>query len=1290
MSLTAENLKSVERSTRLSVFLCYSRSDIEFVSALDAQLKASGIDVALDLRFQITPDYRRELFETILSTDTIIFVISPESVKSQHCGEELKYAIDHNKRLLAIMHKDGFDSSLLAPALKNPEWVFMRSISDLNERLPSLLSAIRTDFDLMQLHTRLLVRADEWEKSGFDRHFLLRGTLLESAQDWLPQASANVEQLPNPTELQTNYILASQRGRSAFVRRAAIGAVLIAAVVIFIGIIALIQAKQKDWANLAKEEAIRGRELALQNEQNAIQGREEEVKKREKAQEQERIALAEKTAALERERTALLAKAQAEIEKKKADYKAEVEQQRAEHEKLVRKANRTVLVGERLVESDPTRAVAFGVASKSFSPEWSAQTMVRRAALNLPAFQDLRVEDRKVRNGPELLPSNFVGLHAMHFAHNGNILLVHHLDGTVTLWNLQTGERSGRISRSKSKIVRVTIKNTFPTSVFVLFDDGTLERHRLLYNGTPNIQDTFSRNYIDLLSTPGGQEIVLLQRNGEIERLTGNNTPSTGLPPLKTGFESCALAGTGKYLACISAAGEVTKYDLSTGVETTLAQKVVSNTADVRDQELPRQLTIQIVDTANALVVGDVSKYSTHVEIFDVTTGVSIWRRSADSQYVRFAIDPGGGKLAVLSGGSIEQFQLNRDQQLIVTEYGKWNINPIQQDVGEAQAISYGPHGKYLLTASAPILTSVGPPPGTVKLWYSNPIDDSRAGDPYRGKLIGQQSKAVLNVAFDDLGRRIATFSTDGHVRIWDIFPEQSISTAAKARDYFAGFYHTPMATRYFLAAEFKSPEESISTIATLFKVRLDSNELKKLNDALDAQESTDSILNKLVDYVPSSIALQSRNRIKEVSDFYFRVPEGFNSQTNEYDPLAGNPPLQELTEDIVNRGLRDSSEILTRYLQAIEKDFLLLSGIQSTSLRQRLESRDSRVRATAWVILALSGDLNNLEVLRSQASNESAPDARQVAAWAAEFLRETGRDLRLSGETASKPKKQWQLLAVPKQVLDDFRFQQLLTIPADEKLARILFDRMRNTQAPPVSLLVAANRLSPTKGIDRDLNFVIMLRDLKAYDTALTWCSPLLGKADSNSRDSGQAENTYGHILYLKGQLEEAIPYYQKAIAAGRADGWPERNWADVLRALGREKEAKEKYQLALQRVLSLVEDARRRMRPDKFDELYEDLKPEIAGFYNALAWHVVTSTEVTTADLKSALESSMRASELANYKDHYILDTLAHAHAALKEYGKAVEIERRAIRLLSPSETQTRAHYEERVQVWSKQMNP
>src|SRR6185295_1985659 len=155
---------AARHSRKPSVFICYSRSDVDFVSALDTGLRDAALDVKLDLRFQIGPDYRRELYQNILAADTFLFIISPESVESERCRDEIMYAVDHNKRILAVMHRDGFDKTQLPSAVDRPEWVFLRSLDDLVARLSVLIAAINTDFDLMQTHTRLLVRADEWEK----------------------------------------------------------------------------------------------------------------------------------------------------------------------------------------------------------------------------------------------------------------------------------------------------------------------------------------------------------------------------------------------------------------------------------------------------------------------------------------------------------------------------------------------------------------------------------------------------------------------------------------------------------------------------------------------------------------------------------------------------------------------------------------------------------------------------------------------------------------------------------------------------------------------------------------------------------------------------------------------------------------------------------------------------------------------------------------------------------------------------------------------------------------------
>ncbi|MCA1995403.1 MAG: NACHT domain-containing protein, partial [Coleofasciculus sp. S288] len=68
-----------------------------------------------------------------------------------------------------------------------------------------------TDLSHVRMHTRLLVRAREWESKECDSSFLLRGSDLEEAEQWLKQSSS---QTPQPTALHQEYINASRKAET--------------------------------------------------------------------------------------------------------------------------------------------------------------------------------------------------------------------------------------------------------------------------------------------------------------------------------------------------------------------------------------------------------------------------------------------------------------------------------------------------------------------------------------------------------------------------------------------------------------------------------------------------------------------------------------------------------------------------------------------------------------------------------------------------------------------------------------------------------------------------------------------------------------------------------------------------------------------------------------------------------------------------------------------------------------------------------------------------------------------
>jgi predicted oxidoreductase (fatty acid repression mutant protein) len=189
------------------VFISYSRVDEVFARKLCGAIEAHGREAWIDWQdIKPTAEWWREIERGIEGANTFVFVLSPDSVASKVCRDEIDHAMRHNKRLVAIVYRDGFelDRTVAAHgALGKLQWLFCRDSDSFEQALQHLIAAVEMDLIYVQEHTRLLQRALEWDGTGRSDSKLLRGDDLVAAERWL-QVSAQKE--PLPTEQQQNYI----------------------------------------------------------------------------------------------------------------------------------------------------------------------------------------------------------------------------------------------------------------------------------------------------------------------------------------------------------------------------------------------------------------------------------------------------------------------------------------------------------------------------------------------------------------------------------------------------------------------------------------------------------------------------------------------------------------------------------------------------------------------------------------------------------------------------------------------------------------------------------------------------------------------------------------------------------------------------------------------------------------------------------------------------------------------------------------------------------------------------
>jgi WD40 repeat protein len=183
------------------------------VDRLASGLRERGKDVWVDVEgvrdAEVFPEALRRAIE---SSDAFAFVISPDAVKSSFCAEEVEHAASLNKRIIPLALRPVPDSEI-PEEVRFRNWIPAGEDGQFDVAVERLVKALDTDLEWERQHSRLTVRALEWDRSGRDRSFLLRGADLRSAEAWL---AAGADKDPGPTALESEYVLA---GRSAATRR---------------------------------------------------------------------------------------------------------------------------------------------------------------------------------------------------------------------------------------------------------------------------------------------------------------------------------------------------------------------------------------------------------------------------------------------------------------------------------------------------------------------------------------------------------------------------------------------------------------------------------------------------------------------------------------------------------------------------------------------------------------------------------------------------------------------------------------------------------------------------------------------------------------------------------------------------------------------------------------------------------------------------------------------------------------------------------------------------------------
>jgi len=194
----------------LDVFISYSRADSDFARTLNDALQLQGKTTWFDQESIATgTDFQQEINRGIACCDNFLFILSPRSLNSPYCRDEVAYAAQHHKRMIPVLAQP-IQVADLPPEIATIQWIdFSQAEGDFYNSFTQLIRTLDTDRDHVHNHTKWSQRAIEWEHKNRSEDLLLRGTELAIANSWLRNAEESRKQ-PLLTSLQKDFICTSE------------------------------------------------------------------------------------------------------------------------------------------------------------------------------------------------------------------------------------------------------------------------------------------------------------------------------------------------------------------------------------------------------------------------------------------------------------------------------------------------------------------------------------------------------------------------------------------------------------------------------------------------------------------------------------------------------------------------------------------------------------------------------------------------------------------------------------------------------------------------------------------------------------------------------------------------------------------------------------------------------------------------------------------------------------------------------------------------------------------------
>jgi len=212
--------ESIKNANNLmtQVFLCHAELDTVVTEKIRRTLMREGFTVWTNRTdIKTGTEFQETINRGIEAADNLVYLISPNSLRSQYCQQEIAYATRLNKHIIPLLIS-ATDLDDIPPEQRSLQFIDFTEHDDENKyrtAADKLLNVLKEDTHYYEWHKLLLVKALKWERLDQPKTMLLSGSEFAIAQNWLQQSEQHQKQT-SATSLHKAYIAASQEMNQFF------------------------------------------------------------------------------------------------------------------------------------------------------------------------------------------------------------------------------------------------------------------------------------------------------------------------------------------------------------------------------------------------------------------------------------------------------------------------------------------------------------------------------------------------------------------------------------------------------------------------------------------------------------------------------------------------------------------------------------------------------------------------------------------------------------------------------------------------------------------------------------------------------------------------------------------------------------------------------------------------------------------------------------------------------------------------------------------------------------------